>query len=136
MKIIFNLTIFFLSLLGWHAAFGSSIKVYFIPFEVETYIPVTVATIECKAHEVWLLSRKNAIYLSSIIAPVEEKEFDERKVRIKIIGDGRPYYIDSSGVVLKGALNFQIDKIKFNRLSGSIVKKRRKIVTSQVCPDE
>ncbi len=89
--------------------------VYFIPFQVETYIPVTEETIVSQAWEKWTTSSKSEISrLTTLLEHGSESKFDGNRVRAMVLLDGQRYLIDSNGVVkTKGRASIRIDKGKF-----------------------
>ena len=113
------------------AAFGADVTtVYFIPFEVETYVPVTRATIISDAWEKWTISSKSQT--SSLIAILnhgDEGTFDEDRVRGLILSGNRTFFIDTNGVVsAKGKLGIRIDKAMVFKFRDSLQADHRKII--------
>jgi len=90
----------------------STTKVYFVPFEVETYVPITPETIESQAWEKWTISSKEEnSRLLRILRGGPEGAYDKNKTRVLIIFGKESYYVDSSGVVrLDGKRDARIDK--------------------------
>lgn len=126
MRIILNLRTFFISLSVILSSFGAlaenTITVYFIPFEVETYVPVTKNDIISQAWEKWTISSKDQHYqLIKLLDKGNKKEFDEGMVRCLILSDNQTYLIDYNGVVIKdGTSGVVIDKSKFLQFRKSL----------------
>ena len=136
MKNTFYFLVFLIQFMNGANASPGTVIVYFIPFQVETLVPVTFSTITCKADEIWQLSDRAASHLASIIVPIEKATFDEYRVRIKIVSSNASYFIDTNGVVLKNGESFQISKEMFNRFVISIPKKKRVYRKDRTCPGE
>ena len=66
----------------------SEVTMYYIPFTVATYVPVTTRSIEDKASCVLDLPRSSAavVRLSEAIQAAKKGRFDDRVVRMKIVG--------------------------------------------------
>ena len=103
-------------------AFGKdAVVVYFIPFEIETYVPVTQETIVSSAWEKWTISSKDEIsYLIELLNSGKKGDFDGKRVRGFVCINNQNYFIDSNGVVLKGKLSIQMDKAKFLKFRNSL----------------
>src|ERR1017187_6700959 len=91
----------------------SDATVYYLPFKVETYVAVTKATIETAAAAKWTISdQSRATRLVSLLnggVKVEAKQFDENRVRVKVIAGAQIYFVDSEGVVQRGKKTVRID---------------------------
>ena len=104
-------------------AFGGEVTiVYFVPFEIETYVPITQETITAEAWEKWTISSKTQrSRLFAILNQGGQGKFDEKRVRVMVRAGKQTYFIDSDGVVLrKGKLNVRIDKAAFVRFRDSL----------------
>jgi hypothetical protein len=102
-----------LSLLAPCARGGPALTAYFIPLEVDTYLPVTPASIACAAWEKWTLA--DATHASDLIALVshgEKGEFDDHRVRMMIFKNDKVYYVDQNGVALAENSAHKIDPKK------------------------
>jgi hypothetical protein len=112
-------------------SFGGSdmTKVYLIPFEVETYVPVTRDSIACEAHEVWTFSkaaqtRRLLVFLSggTAVDGGTAIRFDEKRVRVKVSSSNRTAFVDSDGVVAQDKTT-RIDKREFVELLKTLAGK-------------
>jgi len=111
--------------------FGTDVTtVYFVPFEIETYVPITQATIISEAWEKWTISSKSKT--SSLIALLnhgDEETFDENRVRGLILSGNQTFFIDANGVAsTNGKLGLRIDKARFVRFRDSLHPDQRKIL--------
>jgi hypothetical protein len=101
--------------------------VYFVPFALQTYVPITESTIVCDAWEIWTLSDTSKV--SSLLGLVTKGSngavFDEKNIRVKIIRSNEPYYIDSEGTVLKGRSTFSVDRAKFANFAETLAPGER-----------
>jgi hypothetical protein len=104
--------------------------VYFIPFEIETYAPVTQQSIISSAWEKWTISSQSETSrLFALLAHGAKDTFDEKKVRGLVLSNNRTYAIDSNGVVLtKGKLGIRIDKAAFIEFRDSLGADQRLIL--------
>ena len=111
--------------------FGADVTtVYFVPFEIETYVPITQATIISQAWEKWTISSKSQT--SSLIALLnhgDEETFDENRVRGLILSGNQTFFVDANGVAsTKGKLGIRIDKAMFVKFRDSLHADQRKIL--------
>lgn len=100
-------------------------EVYFIPFDVETYAPVTAMNITTKAHLHYKkvpTETERAVRKELSDGPIVTT-FNEVKVRAKIIAPDLSCLIDSDGVSLCGKLRTQTNKVKLAQLFKSLTKK-------------
>lgn len=96
------------------AAEGEAIVVYYVPFDVETYIPITEASISCRAWEKWKISDRSKVSrLLNIVKTGQKANFDRKRVRAEIIVAEQKYFIDAAGVVLNGVSSYKIDRYDF-----------------------
>jgi hypothetical protein len=110
------------------------VTVYFIPFELETYIPITPATIKCQALEKWAVSDETQVsHLIDILKQGVEATFDDHRVRVKVSVHNKTYYIDSEGVVRKGKKNYKIDKLEFTKFGESLKPDQRLSIKEHHC---
>jgi len=130
---------FCLLLLGSSAFGGDVTTVYFIPFEVETYAPVTPATIISQAWEKWTISSEpETSRLINLLNLGNQADFDEKRVRGLVISDNQTYFIDSNGVVIrkgklymfkeKGELGITIEKTAFVEFRDSLRADQRQML--------
>jgi hypothetical protein len=96
--------------------------VYFIPFSVETYVPVTKETVMSHAFEKWTLSSKREVsQLKELLDDGEESSFNDERVRVVIRFDNEMYFIDAEGVVLHGKKDVRLDTKKFIEFRDSLL---------------
>jgi hypothetical protein len=117
-------------------AFGGSVAavVYFVPFEIETYVPITRSTITCDAREKWTISEGfHTSQLTNLLIPSDYATFDTKRVRVRIDFGKQIYYIDATGTAQKGSLNFKTDKIAFLRFANSLTLNQRQIIKRRPC---
>jgi hypothetical protein len=113
------------------SVFGANVTtVYFVPFEIETYVPITQATIISQAWEKWTISSKSQT--SSLIALLnhgDEETFDENRVRGLILSGNQTFFVDANGVAsTKGKPGIRIDKAMFVKFRDSLHTDQRKIL--------
>jgi len=113
---------------------GTAIVVYFMPFQNETYVAVTSATIRTQAWEKWTISSKrDKDRLAAILKGTEESKFDEDTIRVLVINGRNSYFIDRGGVLLKeAARGVKIDKSAFLAFRDSLPAGERQILTRQL----
>jgi len=108
---------------------GGATTVYFVPFEIDTYVPITRATIISDAWEKWVISSNSETSrLFTLLSNGPEDRFDENNVRGLVLSDNESYLIDSNGVVLKGKLSIRIDKAQFVRFKDSLRPDQRQVI--------
>lgn len=76
------------------------LTIYYIPFDVETFSPVTVDLIESQASCVFHLSAldPSAQRLRELLSRSADGEFDGRRVRLKAAGLAKaPVFVDADG---------------------------------------
>jgi hypothetical protein len=97
-------------LLSSYARAEPILTVYYIPFAVETYVPVTKDSIVCDAWEKWTIADKTqAADLVSFLTRGESGDFKDRFVRMLVTGSDGAYYIDHNGVALVGQVTHKLD---------------------------
>lgn len=120
------------------SAFGRVVTAYFVPFEIETLIPITEHTIVCRAWEKWTLSDENILSITAIMVPDEKALFDAKRVRLRIVDGDIIFFADADGVVIKDGLSFKLDKEKFTQFASSVQvsqrQSRRPSRDSKSCP--
>lgn len=93
-------------------------RIYSIPFEVETYLPVTRATIEREAWE--QLDFQNDSQFQSFVGLLNRertRKFNESRVRYLVKCGSHKYFIDADGIVVGYGENpMSIDKFQFEKL--------------------
>lgn len=106
-------------------------KVYYIPFEVKTYVPVTIENIGNRAFYVFQITTESdqAKNLIKILDENDAGTFNSKMVRLKVQLQGKTYFVDSNGnvqkamkiskanlVALKNSLNKIITEYKIERI--------------------
>jgi hypothetical protein len=110
----------------------SVITAYFVPFEIETYVPITPTTISDAAWEKWTISSKRKMsHLIDLLSRGSAGSFDEHRVRVMIVAGSRTYLIDASGIALVGKEAIQIDRSKLEVFRKSLSGGERKVLRSQ-----
>jgi hypothetical protein len=114
------------------SVFGAGVTtVFFVPFEVETYAPITRATITSFAGEKWTISSKSETSrLISLLNQGEQGNFDENKVRCLVLSGDQTRFIDSKGVVVQeqARVSVRIDKAGFLKFRDSLRADQRQIL--------
>jgi len=88
--------------------------VFLVPFQIETYMPVTRQTIECDALEKWVLAKEShAAHLTDLLRDDVDVKFDEQRVRAKIVMPSSVIYIDSNGTAIRGEKLARVDVEQF-----------------------
>jgi hypothetical protein len=109
-RMIMLLAIAFMSVFSWAAEYSA--KIFYIPFDIKTYSPITINKIEHSAFVQANLREKWGISdLMSCIERTNRIEFNDQMVRLKVIVSGETYYFDSFG---NGVLNSSIG-VKLNK---------------------
>jgi hypothetical protein len=90
---------------------------YYIPFSVETYIPVTVEDIEEKAHFVFLIEGDYLKKINELLTKKSEGTFDGQKVRMKLKSKNGDLFVDANGgVVGPDHREFKISALELENL--------------------
>jgi hypothetical protein len=77
---------------------SNGVNVFWIPPEVETYIPVTPENIEKAAFKiVYVKNEKQANQLIGLIQK-SNQVVDSKRIRVKVSADGKFYNFDSYGI--------------------------------------
>ena len=113
---------------------NTTVVVYFAPFQIETYVPITAATIRAQAWEKWTISsRRDKDRLAAILKGTEESKFDEDTIRVLVINGRNSYFIDRGGVLLKeGDRGVKIDKSAFLAFRDSLPAGERQVLTREL----
>jgi len=128
MKKLFALYLLLFSLNSFAA---TQAIVYFIPFEVETYVPVTRETIVGQAWEKWTLDSDFAVVgLLSQIDGEEQLKFNQNRVRALVISEGQQAFVDASGIVSMAGKTgtYRIDKAAWSKIQSSLRIDQRKLM--------
>ncbi len=121
-------------------------RIYFIPFAVETHAPVTKEDIEKAGFYRIILGRPSQISPRAPDHPLVTKlpavlrahpsarKLDELVIRLKVEGGGATYYVDKEGTVLESTSGrtFQLTRDEMQRLHKDIVGLRG-VVDVDVC---
>jgi hypothetical protein len=95
----------------------SSYLIYYIPFNVETYIPVTKSNIEEKSHYKFNISSKEFIlHIKTMLNAMKEGQFLPKRVRLKLVMDSIEYFFDSEGGVEIDRRHFKVDKYELEEI--------------------
>ena len=124
----FGLFLFSSSVLG-----GSVATVYFVPFEIETYVPITRDTIISDAWEKWSLSSESeASRLLALLNHGNQDKFDEGNVRALVLYGHHRYFVDSNGVALGEKSSVKIDKARFVSFGASLRADQRQTLKKPI----
>lgn len=116
------------------AASGQAgITVFFVPLDVETYVPITPETIMSQAWEKWAISPgAETSRLLQLLSPGTKGTFDANRTRVMIIFKRQVYCVDSNGVArAKSGSDFRIDKSALAKFRDSLPARERQILKSQ-----
>lgn len=114
------------------ASAKATTTVLVIPFDVETYIPVTVSTIECNAWERWTITdRDQARRLIALLTQGDSAFFDSQRVRVAVLQGASRYYVDTNGVVLDGIVSHRLDRKTFQQLGEELTPGQRQRLIEQ-----
>lgn len=80
-----------------------NVKVFWIPPQVETYIPVTVENIEKMAFKI--VDVKNEKLATEITGAIQKsnQRVDPKRIRVKIVTDDKFFNFDSNGLGVSSA---------------------------------
>ena len=102
------------------------ILIYYIPFDTETYTPVTMSDVEQRAHFRLVVSdAKTKKGLINRMKVDPRARFDSQKVRAKIISPDKEYYVDSFGVAIQGSEKFTTNASDLNKVLDHLVRKNK-----------
>ena len=132
MKAIAGLSV--LLLLSEDAVGSEVTNVYFVPFDVETYVPITRESIECMAHEQWTFSRaEQSSRLVKFLERGDSAQFDETRVRVKVVAPSATLFIDAEGVAQRQDATAKIDRKRFRELLGALRGRHQKSQRKPQC---
>jgi len=111
-------------------AFGADVTtVYFVPFEVQTYVPITRDTIVSQAWEQWTISSKSqTAELVALLTHGVSAEYDQDNVRGLVVAGNRQFLIDANGVVSINGRSIQIDKAMLIKFRDSLAAEQRRVL--------
>ncbi|MBI4744935.1 MAG: hypothetical protein HY776_09015 [Actinobacteria bacterium] len=122
-----SLTIFLLFALGACNSKGENmyINVYYIPFKIQTYTPVTIQDIERRAFYKFKINSESelSIKLVKLLESKNRGKFDDKVVRLKVKIGEKIYYVDSEGNIKKGERITKVNTIDIEELLGMMIKK-------------
>lgn len=112
----------------------TELKIFYTPFEIETYSPITPSTIEEQSHCSFQIEftndYKNSFY--SIFSNLKRDTFDSKRVRLKLIGYGNaPIYVDSQGRISNKTGEYLLSESQFKDLNKLL--KTLKILHPEMC---
>ena len=93
--------IYVLAVIGTQYAGGNAsenIRVFWIPPEVETYVPVTAENIEEMAFKVVIVKNDHQVDQITSLIHKSDQEANSKRIRIKITTGDKFYNFDSNGV--------------------------------------
>lgn len=101
-------------------------RVYFIPFAIETYVPITMTNIEDKSlHAIWFTKEHpliNKLRNLLRLRPARE-DIDNRVVRLKVQFVRDTFYVDQEGRVIEEntGKKFRLSKKQLDEIEKSIL---------------
>ena len=125
-----KIVVLFIFCFSWGLSYGATVhdnmKIYYIPFETETYVAVTTDNIKLQAHHKVVVSSiqdvnsLNRIF-SNRTAIADAAPFDFKRVRLLISSSEKhDIFIDSYGNILSNGKQEKISKKKFNELNSRL----------------
>jgi hypothetical protein len=103
---------------------------YFVPFDIETFVPITQENIISEAFEKWTISSKSQT--SSLVALLShgiEGQFDGSHVRLSVSAENKTFFVDAKGVAsTNGKTGIYIDKSTLAQFRDSLTAYQRKIL--------
>ena len=107
-----------------------SIKIYYVPFDTETFVPITKEDIESRSYlELWIYDNEQLVaeILSLLQGEKTSKKINDEGIRLKIenVKAGTVFFVDRDGVGFtnKGG-SFLLTKAQVSKLQTKIVKLR------------
>jgi hypothetical protein len=92
--------------------------VYYVPFQVETYEPITTATIKDRAK--YRLDVADANEILSLLRMLSnakgESSFDQKRVRLLVVAEKREIVVDADGNVLDAGKTYRLSREQFGQL--------------------
>jgi len=106
-------------------------RLYFLPFNTETFVPVTMDRIEAAALVDLVLVNPQSrgdvqpfvkTLRGMMVGRVPAGRLNELAIRLKLVLEGKTYYVDARGTVLEAASGrtFRLEKSDLNRIESSI----------------
>lgn len=116
----------------------AQIKIYAIPFEIETYLPVTKETIREKTWEEFeLVDDAQIKKFWTLFNNKNKGKFDHDKIRCLIVANDRRHFIDADGNVFGGGIMYSsINKKQFEEFLQILQSKTNKDGRSDYFPAE
>lgn len=86
--------------IGWCGNASACATIYYIPFDVELYMPESEVSIEGRAFYTQHIDAGR--FINKLVDKDLSKSYDDKNIRAKIEDEGRIYYIDRYGLVKYG----------------------------------
>ena len=120
-KIVCWFILFFCCKLSYGQETNCNMKIYYIPFDAETYIAVTTDNIKSQAsYKMQVSSLQEISYISQVIScnPTNKNFFEFERVRLLIVKNMKDnIFVDSYGNVFSKEKQSKISKKKLNDLN-------------------
>ena len=100
--------------------------IYYIPFNIETYVPVTVDDIEKRAHLKLVLLEESDLLgrLAKLLSDNKVRgSFDGRVVRLKVVLKKEVYFVDADGGVKHNGSEYTINPDEIEKIVKELLKK-------------
>lgn len=114
-----TILLIFLCLCAVQAHSSSCARIFYMPFTVDTYVPVKSHQIEKRAHHRLTVCEKHftdkLLGMLVAIKPLPHKE----NVRVKVILEGKDYYLSNDGICVMGGKFFKFDTQAVDQLMKS-----------------
>ncbi len=96
---------------------GYQMQIYYLPFEVRTFLPVNINKIEIAGKLNKIVMNKSAIYrIKQLLIPITTTQFNHNMVRAKLIIPENIYYVDEKGYTVDtSGNNYQVDADLFEK---------------------
>ena len=101
------------------------VQIYYIPFAVETYAPVTMANIESQhlRHAELHVASREYNTLMVLLRSSDPGTFDNQLVRVKILrANSEPTYVDRNGGMRRASSEAQINALQVSKLDAFLQK--------------
>ena len=112
-------------------------RVYYIPFHVQTYKPVTPQTIEQVAHQKLVLHEESDA-LRQLITALDYKavpgQLDEQMVRLKVVWRFQTYLVDADGGARDKESNYQVNANEIEGLVKALISSETSKANAAIPP--
>lgn len=91
------------STMSQHSNSRVMMEIYFVPFAIETYIPITMDEIVDKAHHVIWFSKEHPLISKLrrlLTSAISTARVDNDVIRLKVSFQGQQFFVDKDGVVV------------------------------------